>query len=100
GPMQSSAKATGRPTALASGSTSGFSDRLGSGPFSGRPKSDMTITRAPFSASSRVRGSRALDPRRVRDLSVCDGDGQIGAQQDTLAATLDITERVEVGLEL
>src|SRR5262245_23762242 len=52
GPMQSSAKATGRPTALDKGSTSGFRDISGTRLPSGRPKWLSTITLAPLLASS------------------------------------------------
>ena len=52
GPMQSSAKATGLPSALDSGSTSGFSDISGTRLPSGRPKWLSTITLAPLAASS------------------------------------------------
>ena len=51
-PMQSSAKATGLPSALDNGSTSGFSDISGTRLPSGRPKWLSTTTLAPFSASS------------------------------------------------
>ena len=52
GPMQSSAKATGLPIAVLSGSTSGLSDISGTRLPSGRPKWLSTMTLAPFSASS------------------------------------------------
>ena len=59
--MQSSAKATGLPSALASGSTSGLSDISGTRLPSGRPKWLSTITLAPFSASSfRVGAARSM----------------------------------------
>ena len=50
--MQSSAKATGLPSALERGSTSGFSDISGTRLPSGRPKWLSTITLAPLAASS------------------------------------------------
>ena len=50
--MQSSAKATGLPSALDSGSTSGLSDISGTRLPSGRPKWLSTITLAPLAASS------------------------------------------------
>jgi len=52
GPTQSSAKATGLPSALLSGSISGFSDISGTRFPSGRPKWLSTTTLAPLSASS------------------------------------------------
>ena len=59
--MQSSAKATGLPSAWASGSTSGFSDISGTRLPSGRPKWLSTITLAPLSASSfRVGAARSM----------------------------------------
>src|SRR5688500_10353835 len=52
GPTQSSAKATGLPSAFDNGSTSGFSDISGTRLPSGRPKWLSTITLAPLAASS------------------------------------------------
>src|SRR5262245_10270133 len=52
GPTQSSAKATGLPSASASGSTSGLSDISGTRLPSGRPKWLSTTTLAPLAASS------------------------------------------------
>src|ERR1700730_14440920 len=60
-PMQSSAKATGLPIALASGSTRGLSDISGTRLPSGRPKWLSTITLAPLAASSaRVGTARSM----------------------------------------
>src|SRR5215475_14104992 len=52
GPTESFAKATGLPSAWASGSTSGLSDISGTRLPSGRPKWLSTITLAPLAASS------------------------------------------------
>src|SRR3984893_2328314 len=61
GPMQSSAKATGLPSALDSGSTKGLSDISGTRLPSGRPKWVSTITLAPLAASSaRVGTARSM----------------------------------------
>src|ERR1700722_2698577 len=66
GPIQLSAKATGRPIASASGAASGFSDIDGTTLPLGRSKWLSTITRAPFSASSRMVGAW----RTIRSVSV------------------------------
>ncbi len=59
GPMQSVAKATGRPpSAWLSGATSGFSEKAGSGLPLGRPKCESTITLPPLLASSSSVGAR------------------------------------------
>src|SRR5260370_748790 len=61
GPMQSSAKATGLPSAFDSGSTKGLSDISGTRLPSGRPKWLSTITLAPLAASSaRVGTARSM----------------------------------------
>src|SRR5271165_1454610 len=55
-PMQSSPKATGRPSTSAIAGTSGLSESLRSGPF-GRPKCDSRITLPPLAAMSRMVGA-------------------------------------------
>ena len=57
GPMQSSAKPTGLPSALASGSTSGRRLISGTRLPSGRPKWLSTITFAPLAANSESVGA-------------------------------------------
>src|SRR5579883_395792 len=63
--MQSSAKATGRPSCRAMVGTRGASDSFGSRPF-GRPKCDISTIRAPPRASSWTVGAS----RSIRDVSV------------------------------
>src|SRR5579864_4380016 len=64
--MQSEANATGRSMALLNGSIKGRRESAGSKPCSGRPKCDITTTRAPLSASSRIVGAS----RSMRIVSV------------------------------
>src|SRR5271165_4660487 len=55
-PMQTSANATGRPSACAMAGTSGLSESLRSRPF-GRPKCDRRMTLPPLPAMSRMVGA-------------------------------------------
>ena len=96
GPMQSSAKATGLPSALASGSTRGLSDISGTRLPSGRPKWLSTITLAPLAASSRERRRGALDARGVGHLAVLHRHVEVDAHQHALAGHVDGIDRLEV----
>ena len=84
-PTQSSANATGRPIAFASGAAMGFSDIEGTTLPLGRSKWESTITRAPFSASSRMVG--AWRSMRVASVTraVLHRHVQIGAHQNALS---------------
>src|SRR5471032_624422 len=95
-PMQSSAKATGLPIALASGSTRGFSDISGTRLPSGWPKWLSTITLAPLSASSLSVGAA----RSMRMASVT-LPSFIGTLRSTRTRTrLPDTERLSMVLKL
>ncbi len=57
---------TGAPSSFSSSRTTGARENSGDGPFFGRPKCDMSMTRAPWSRRNWIVGSAA----RIRVLSV------------------------------
>ena len=96
GPMQSSAKVTGRPpSARLSGGTSGRSEHAGSPP-SGRPKCDITTNSRALGDQLLDGRRQPLDPGRVGDLAVLDRHVEIGAQQHPLAGDVEIVEDSEI----
>ncbi len=81
GPMQSSAKATGRLTMRATSAATGFSESFGSRPL-GRSKCESRITLPPLSASSLMVG--AISSMRVASVTL---PSSIGTLRSTRTST-------------
>ena len=98
GPMQSAAKATGRPMIPATASAIGASENSGSGPPFGRPKCASRMTLAPLSASSRMVG--ATRSMRVASVTLPSATGTLRSTRTStrLPLTSPISiERLECG---
>src|SRR3984893_5167339 len=98
GPMQSSAKAPGLPSALTSGSTSGFNDISGTRLPSGRPKWLSTITLAPLAASSASVG--AARSMRVASVTLPFFIGTLRSTRTSTRLPVTSTESIVLKLTL
>ena len=93
-PMQSSAKATGRPSTSDRAAATGFRDCFASRPF-GRPKWDKRTTLPPLSAISWMVGITRSRRVAVGDAPVLHRHVEVDADEDALALQIGAVERAD-----
>ena len=94
-PMQSSAKATGRPSTSRQRRATGFSDMLpGRAPSAGR-NGRAGSTLPPLSAISLIVGATRSNARVVGDLAVLHRHVEVDAHEHALALDVGVVERAE-----